>query len=176
MRPLSGFSDILIALLLLTVASCASAPPASSSREPFQLEGSLRVEGDQPFNRVLILSDPEGVRWNLDPGDMEAELSLLDGYEVILTCSGIPGKSSERDAVVKGYQLVPPDGMIALLGNISTEAGAVFLGTGNMNYRLEGPLTAALEAFGGYRAWMWGTAGDGEILEVGGYEILGPQD
>ena len=156
MRPLSGFSDILIAVLLLTVASCAFAPPASSFREPFLLEGSIRVEGDQPFNRVIVLSDTDGVRWNLDPGDLEAELSLLDGYDVLLTCSGIPGGGGERDALVESYVLIAPEGMIAVLGSISVGDESIFLNTDGGRHRLNGPLTAALEAFGDYRAWVWG--------------------
>ena len=174
MRPLSGFSDILIAVLLLTAASCASAPPASSSREPFRLEGSIRVEGDQPFNRVMVLSDPQGIRWNLDPGNLEAELSLLDGYDVMLTCSGIPGKGGERDALVENYVLVPPDGMIAVLGSIATAGESIILNVDGGSYRLSGPLTAALETFGDHRAWVWGTPGGGDALEVSGYEVLGP--
>jgi hypothetical protein len=174
MRPLSGFSDILIAVLLLAVASCASAPPASSFREPFQLEGSIRVEGDQPFNRVIVLSDPDGVRWNLDPGDLEAELSLLDGYDVMLTCSGIQGGGGERDALVESYVLVAPEGMIAVLGSISVGDGSIFLNVSGRSYLLDGRLTAALEAFGDHRAWVWGMEGDGDVLEVSGYEVLGP--
>jgi len=174
MRPLSGFSDILIAVLLLAVASCASAPPASSFREPFQLEGSIRVEGDQPFNRVIVLSDPDGIRWNLDPGVLEAEMSLLDGYDVLLTCSGIQGGGGERDALVESYVLVAPEGMIAVLGNLSVGDGAIFLNADKGRYRLDGPLTAALGAFGAHRAWVWGVSGDGDILEVNGYEVLGP--
>jgi hypothetical protein len=174
MRPLSGFSDILIALLLLAVASCASAPPASSTGEPFQLAGSLHVEGDHPFNRAIILSDSQGLRWNLDPGDLEAELSLLDGYNVMLTCSGFPGGSGERDALVVHYGLVPPEGMIAVLGSLSIDEGSIILNVDGMKHRLEGPLTAALEAFDDHRAWVWGISGDGETLDVSGYEVLGP--
>ena len=175
MRPLSGFSDIPIAVLLLAmVASCASAPPASSSREPFQLAGFIRVEGDQPFNRVIVLSDPQGIRWNLDPGDLEAELSLLDGYDVMLTCSGIPGKGGERDARVTNYVLVPPKGMIAVLGSISIADESIFLNIDGGTYTLNGPLTAVLEAFGDHRAWVWGISGDGDTLDVSGYEVLGP--
>lgn len=174
MRPLSGFSDILIAVLLLTAASCASSPPASSSREPFRLEGSVRVEGDQPFNRAIILSDPQGIRWNLDPGVLEAELSLLDGYDVRLVCSGIPGRGGERDALVESYVLVPPDGMISVLGSIAVTGESIFLNVDGDRYRLIGPLTDALESFGDYRAWVWGTQGDGGTLEISGYEVLGP--
>lgn len=174
MRPLSGFSDILIAVLLLAVASCASAPPASSSLEPFQLEGSIRVEGDQPFNRVIVLSDSQGIRWNLDPGDLEVELILLDGYDVTLVCSGIPGKGGERDALVESYVVVPPDGQIALLGNISIDDESIFLIVDRGRHRLSGPLTAALEAFDDHRAWVWGISGDGDTLDVSGYEVLGP--
>ncbi|MCK4549936.1 MAG: hypothetical protein KAU49_07190 [Candidatus Krumholzibacteria bacterium] len=174
MRPLSGFSDVLIAVLLLAVASCASAPPASSSREPFQLEGSIRVEGDQPFNRVIVLSDAQGIRWNLDPGDLEAELSLLDGYDVLLTCSGIPGKGGVRDALVESYVLVPPDGMIALQGSISIDDESIILNVDGRRHRLNGPLTAALETFGDHRAWVWGISGDGDTIEISGYEVLGP--
>ncbi len=174
MRPLSGFSDILIVVLLLTVASCASAPPASSSREPFQLEGSIRVEGDQPFNRAIVLSDSQGIRWSLDPGALEAELSLLDGYDVRLTCTGIPGKGSERDARVENYVLVPPDGMIAVLGSIAIAGESIVLNNDGGSYRLNGPLTAALETFGDHRAWVWGTPGGGDTLEISGYEVLGP--
>jgi len=174
MRPLSGFSDILIAVLLLVVASCASAPPVSSSMEPFQLEGSIRVEGDQPFNRVIVLSDSQGIRWNMDPGELEAELILLDGYEVMLTCSGIPGKGGERDALVESYVVVPPDGMIAVLGSISIDDESIFLIIGSGRHRLNGPLTAALEAFDDHRARVWGLPGDGDTLDVNGYEVLGP--
>ncbi len=174
MRPLSGFSDVLIAVLLLAVASCASAPPDSSSWEPFQLEGSIRVEGDQPFNRVIVLSDPQGIRWNLDPGELEAELSLLNGYDVLLTCSGIPGKGGERDALVVSYMLVPPEGMISVMGSISIEDESIFLNTDGRRHRLNGPLTAALKAFGDHRAWVWGVSGDSDILDVNGYEVLGP--
>ncbi len=174
MRPLSGFSDILIAVLLLAVFSCASAPPTSSSMEPFQLEGSIRVEGDQPFNRVIVLLDSQGIKWNLDPGDLEAELNLLDGHDVMLTCSGIPGKGGERDALVESYVLVPPDGMIAVLGSISIDDGSIVLNAESERYRLNGPLTAALEAFSDHRAWVWGISGDGDTLDVSGYEVLGP--
>ena len=174
MRPLSGFSDILIAVLLLAVASCASAPPASSFREPFQLEGSIRVEGDQPFNRVIVLSDPDGVRWNLDPGDLEAELSLLDGYDVLLTCSGIQGGGGERDALVESYVLVAPEGMIAVLGSISIEDESILLIAGSRSHILSGPLTDALKAFEDHRAWIWGIKGEVDTIEINGYEILGP--
>jgi len=174
MRRLSGFSDILIAVLLLAVASCASAPPSSSSKEPFHLEGSIRVEGDQPFDRVIVLSDSQGIRWNLDPGDLEVELILLDGYDVMLTCSGIPGKGGERDALVESYVVVPPEGMIAVLGSISLDDESVFLIIGDGRHRLSGPLTAALEAFDDHRAWVWGISGNGDTLDVSGYEVLGP--
>ncbi len=174
MRLLSGPSDILIALLLLAVTSCASAPPASSSMEQFQLEGSIRVEGDQPFNRVIVLSDSQEIRWNLDPGDLEAELILLDGYDVTLVCSGIPGKRGERDALVESYVLVPPEGMVAVLGDLSVGDETVFLNVDGSSYRLNGPLTAALRAFDDHRAWVWGMPGDGDILDVSGYEVLGP--
>ena len=174
MRLLSGFSDILIALLLLAVVSCASAPPASSSREPFQLEGSIRIEGDQPFNRAFILSDAQEIRWNLDPGDLEPELSLLDGYDVILTCSGIPGRGGERDALVESYLLVPPAGMIAVVGRISIAGESILLISETGRHMLAGPLTAALEAFSDHRAWVWGTEAGGDLVEVSGYEVLGP--
>lgn len=174
MRRLSGFSDFLIVLLLLAMASCASAPPTSSPMEPFRLEGSIRVEGDQPFNRVIVLSDSQGIRWNLDPGYLEVELSLLDGYDVMLTCSGIPGKGGERDALVESYELLPPEGMIAVLGNISIDDGSIFLIIDDGRHRLNGPLTAALEAFDDYRAWVWGLSGDDDTLDVSGYEVLGP--
>jgi hypothetical protein len=175
MRPLSGFSDILIAALMLAAVSCASSPPASSSIEPFELEGSIRVEGDQPFNRAIVLSDAQGIGWNLDPGNLEPELSLLDGYDVRLTCKGIPGRGRKRDATVEGYVLVPPEGMVSLLGIISVEGESVLLDAGGQRYRLSGPLTSALVSFGGFRAWVWGTPGDGDILEASGYEVLGPQ-
>jgi len=174
MRPLSGFSNILIAPLLLAVVSCASAPPASSFREPFQLEGSIRIEGDQPFNRAFILSDSQGIRWNLDPGGLEAELSLLDGYDVTLICSGIQGRGGERDALVESYVLVPPAGMIAVLGRISMAGELILLNSEIGRHMLSGPLTSALEAFDDHRAWVWGLPGDGDVLEVGGYEVLGP--
>jgi hypothetical protein len=174
MRPLSGFSDILIAVFLLAVVSCASAPPVSSSLEPFQLEGSIHVEGDQPFDRVVVLSDPQGIRWNLDPGDLEAELILLDGYDVKLTCSGIPGRGGERDALVESYVLVPPEGMIAVLGSLSIDDGSIILNVDGVKHRLNGPLTAVLGAFGDHRAWVWGIEGDSGLVEVSGYEVLGP--
>jgi len=174
MRPLSGSSDILIALLLLATVSCASAPPSASSRDRFQLEGSLMVEGDHPFNRVIVLSDPQDLRWNLDPGGMEAELSLLDGYNVVLTCSGIPGRDGERDARVESYVLVPPEGMTAVLGRIAINDESIMLISKSGRHMLVGPLTAALEAFGDHRAWVWGIMGDGGLVEVSGYEVLGP--
>jgi hypothetical protein len=174
MRLLSGSSDILIALILLATVSCASTPPATSSGERFQLKGSIRVEGDHPFDRVIVLSDPQGVKWNLDPGGMEAELSLLDGYDVVLTCSGVPGRVGERDARVESYLLVPPEGMVVVMGRISISGETILLNSEDIGYMLTGPLTAALEAFGGHRAWIWGIMGDGDAVEVSGYEVLGP--
>jgi hypothetical protein len=142
--------------------------------EPFQLEGSVRVEGDQPFNRAIVLSDPEGVRWNIDPGALEAELSLLDGYDVRLVCTGIAGTGGDRDARAESYLLIPPEGMIAALGIISLVDESILLNSGGNRYRLTGPLTPALEAFSGNRAWVWGTKGDVDTLDVSGYEVLGP--
>jgi len=174
MRPLSGSSDILIALLLLATVSCASAPPATSSGNRFQLQGSIRVEGDHPFNRVIVLADPRDVRWILDPGEKEAELSLLDGYDVVLTCYGVPGRGGGRDASVESYVLVPPAGMTAMRGRIVSEGGSIFLNTDSGSYILIGPLAAALEAFGDHHAWVWGTMDDGGSVEASGYEVLGP--
>jgi hypothetical protein len=123
---------------------------------------------------AIILSDPQGIRWNLDPGVLEAELSLLDGYDARLVCSGIPGRGGERDALVVSYVLVPPDGMISVLGSIAVAAESIFLNVDGDRYRLPGPLTDALGVFGDYRAWVWGTEGDGGTLEISGYEVLGP--
>jgi hypothetical protein len=174
MRLSSGFSNTLLVLLPLIIASCASAPPATSPDELFQLEGSLRVEGDQPFDRVILLSDPEDVRWNLDPGKLEADLSLLDGYRVVLTCRGIP-KDSERDALVEAYSLVPPEGMVAELGILTTADESIFLNAGGDRFKLEGPLKDALKAFADHRAWVWGHGGPEGVITMSGYEVLGPQ-
>jgi hypothetical protein len=174
MRPSSGFSNVLIALLLLATASCASAPPSVTSKETFELKGSLSIEGDQPFDRAIVLVDSNKVKWRLDPGSLEAELSLLAGYEVVLTCSGIPGMGSEMDARVTGYKLVPPEGLAAILGNIRSEDGSVMLEAEEGEYRLIGPLSSALEAFLGNRAWIWGSLDRDGAIEVSGYEVIGP--
>jgi hypothetical protein len=174
MRFSSGSSESISMLFLLLLVSCASAPPSISTSEPFQLEGTIDVMGDQPFDRVIVLSDSEDVRWNLDPGELEAELSLLDGYMARLTCSAVPGRGSERDARVETYVILPPEGMTAVLGRL--EAGDVqslLVGADGSKFRLGGPLSSALLGFGGNRAWIWGRV-DGRILEVSGYEILGP--
>lgn len=174
MRPLSGYSKFPLSLFLLAAMSCASAPPASSPAEQFELTGALLVEGTQPFDRDIVLVDSQGIRWNLDPGRLATEMRLLDGYGVVLTCRGIEGRGSERDAEVQSYLLIPPDGMIALLGSLFIEKEAVFLVAGDRRLVLEGPLAGALKAFGENRVWVWGEAGGGDALVVSGYEILGP--
>jgi len=173
MRPLSGYSDLLPALTLLAALSCAPAPPASSPAEQFELKGTLHIEGTQPFDRDIVLVDRQGIRWRLDPGGLETELRLLDGYDVVLTCRGIGGRSSERDAEVQSYMLIPPDGMIAVLGTVSVSADSVYLAADENRYRLEGPLSAALKVFEDNRSWVWGRIVGRDDLEVGGYEIIG---
>jgi hypothetical protein len=173
MRLSSGFSEVLIFFLLPIAFSCASAPPALSPADSFRLEGSIRVEGDQPFDRVIVLSDTQGIRWSLDPGDLESELSLLDGYRVILDCRGIP-TGGELDALVEGYRLVPPEGMIAVLGRFHARESGISLITENDRYTIEGPLTSVLESFDGHRAWVWGKAGADGSIDISGYEVLGP--
>jgi len=173
MRLSSGFSNALIFLLLPATISCASAPPAGSSADLFRLKGSIRVEGDQPFDRVIVLSDPQGIRWNLDPGDLEAELSLLDGYTVILDCRGI-NTGGELDAIVDGYTLVPPEGMTALLGRFEVSESGISLITEKDSYTIRGPLTSVLESFDGHRAWVWGKESADGLIDISGYEVLGP--
>ncbi len=174
MRLSSGYSDIPIAVLLLVLGSCASTPPASHPGERFSLRGSLRVEGDQPFHREIVLSDGEGVEWKIDPGRLEPELVLLDGYEVSIRCRRAGGSGGGKDAVAESYRLVPPGGMTAARGRIVVDGGAISLGADKGLYRLTGPLSDALRAFAGQRAWVWGAAGEGGTLDVRGYEVIGP--
>lgn len=164
----------LAALAVLPILlSCASAPPAPGSPEPFRLEGLLNVEGPDPFNRTLTLTDADGIGWRLDPGRLERELSLLGGHEMRLYCESLSGRSPGAVAVVR-YELLAVDGYEPLYGVVRAIPGAVQIDVDGGSVHLHGPLSGALARFDGHAVWVWGERGHRGTMTLEGYVVMGP--
>ena len=173
----SSVRSSLAALILAMLVSCASAPPAADRAATFQLEGMLHVSGSDPFGRALELVDAKGMRWRIEPGPFENELSLLGGHEVRVVCRGLKGGASVVS--VAGYEMLPVDGHIPLPGIISVRNGSIWLVGGEANIVLRGPLAEALAEFDGHAVWVWGEHTQYRVgrtpgaVKVAGYVVMG---
>jgi hypothetical protein len=144
------------------------------SAESFRLEGTLSLEGPDPFGRTLLLVDGEGIGWPLDPGPHEHELSLLGGHEMRLHCRRTYEGGRGTVTVVR-YELLPVDGNTPLYGTLRVIPGSIRIEADDSFVDLHGPLSQALCGFEGCIAWVWGKRsrqGAGDIT-VEGYVVIG---
>ncbi|MDD3642469.1 MAG: hypothetical protein PHQ19_03290 [Candidatus Krumholzibacteria bacterium] len=174
MRCSCARSSLAALAVLPAVLSCASAPPAPDRPERFRLEGTVRVEGSGPFERRISVIDESGAQWELAAGALESDLRLLDGYTVGVLCSARAGGGSHA-VTAESYLIIPPDGSIAVLGEIGLDGSSVTVTEDDRVHALSGALIDALRAHEGMRAWVWGEGhGRGGAIAVTGYEVLGP--
>jgi len=175
----SGRASALAFAAAMIAASCASAPPRTASKETFFIEGRLLVEGAHPFDRVILVEDEDGVRWPLEAGRLDYEMSLLEGHLVRVSCrrAGIHRGEGTIEAVE--YTLGPVDGMTPVRGVLIRSAGSPALETPGGTLLLTGPLSVVVGEWDGHEAWVWGSGEPGpaggvrRVIEVSGFEVLG---
>ena len=180
--PLS-FASIRASLaifLLCTCFSCASAPSGSNEPARGTAVGAIRVSGNHPYERQLVLAGETGGYWLLRAPELEAELLLLDGQSVRAHGIISGGSSGPRELTVEWYELVAPHGGFAAVGRLGSYRGSLVLlcdrykwGQAPIEVSIEGPLRESLGNYVGYRVWISGerVGGDGEDdLEAAGLE------
>lgn len=171
-------------VLLVSLAACAPAPPSSLlPGNDFTVEGRIIIDGPSPFDRRFRLEENDGRVWIISGRRFESDLSMLEGHDVSVTGRVFRMDASLRAIEIRGYRLLPGEGMAALHGVISVEDTTVFvtrLGDAN-KFHMEGPLAKSLIGFDRFRVWVWGESGPpaggkpGKML-VRGYAILGPAE
>jgi hypothetical protein len=171
-------------VLLVSLAACAPAPPSSVlPGNDFTVEGRIIIDGPSPFDRRFRLEEGDGRVWIISGPRFESDLSMLEGHDVSVTGRVVRMDPSLRAIEIRGYRLLPGEGMAALHGVISVEDTTVFVNRLDdaKKFGMEGSLGEALIGFDRFRVWVWGesrpAAGGkpGKML-VRGYAILGPAE
>jgi len=166
----------LVALSLLSAVlfSCASKEISGYSSKNM-IDGNVVIRGGGPLTRTVLLEDRYGIRTVVKSGKWRDELASLKGRR-IKASGNIEGSSRFGYSInVQSYQLVPPEGMIAVRGVLAFAEGRLRLlneGPGEDEYIMEGKLGPALRQLAGYQIWVWGREEDATI-EVEGYELIG---
>ena len=162
--------SVLVPFLMVAVAGCGGEPvPAPVEDDSLLLAGEIVFAGNDPLDREIVLHIAAGIQWILEAGELEGELSRLEGYRV-----EVEGASRKAGTfTVARYRLAFDEDTEAVLGVLTAEHGVVRLRPDERAdaYILSGRLAEALANFGDYRAWVWGSL-DGRRLEVEGYEVV----
>jgi hypothetical protein len=143
------------------------------------LEGRLKVEGSNPFDRSVTIVDSGGIEWKLLNPGLESELACLEEFRVKVGFPASGLSDIEHTLNIESYEIIPPDGTIAIDGVLGPVEGrlAVTMKSGK-RFLVSGPLVTALSNYSGYRVWVWGTAhseslSESEGMDVKGYEVIG---
>jgi len=178
--PLEIYSPV----LLVSLADCAQAPPSSVlPGNEFTVEGRIIIDGPSPFDRRFRLEEGDGRGWIISGPRFESDLSMLEGHDVSVTGRVVRMDPSLRAIEIRGYSLLPGEGMAALHGVISVEGTTVFVNRLDdaKKFGMEGSLGEALIGFDGFRVWVWGESrppagGKPARMTIRGYAILGPAE
>jgi hypothetical protein len=171
-------------VLLVSLAACAPAPPSSVlPGNDFTVEGRIIIDGPSPFDRRFRLEEGDGRVWIISGPRFESDLSMLEGHDVSVTGRIVRMDPSLRAIEIRGYRLLPGEGMAALHGVISVEDTTVFVNRLDdaKKFGMEGSLGRALIGFDRFRVWVWGESrppagGKPGKMLVRGYAILGPAE
>lgn len=176
----ASIRTVLVISLLLTLSSCAAAPPDYGTPLPGTVAGTIQVSGSHPYERQLVLAGEDGLYWFLRSRALEAELLLLDGQAVRV--HGILGSSSSGppELSVEYYELLALPGSIAVVGTLGSYQGTLVLrcdtGVGeaaSIDVFIDGPLREPLEHFIGYRIWISGEQVVAAMVDGSDYETIG---
>ena len=165
----ASIRTVLVISLLLTLSSCAAAPPDYGTPLPGTVAGTIQVSGSHPYERQLVLAGEDGLYWFLRSRALEAELLLLGS-----SSSGPPELSVEY------YELLALPGSIAVVGTLGSYQGTLVLrcdtGVGeaaSIDVFIDGPLREPLEHFIGYRIWISGEQVVAAMVDGSDYETIG---
>ncbi|MBU8920912.1 MAG: hypothetical protein KOO63_03530 [Bacteroidales bacterium] len=159
---------------------CTAAPPAERiTNDNSTIEGSLRVEGSNPFDRLVTIVDRDGVEWKLVNPGLESELASLEEFiiRVGYPVSGL--NDTEHTLKIESYEIIPPEGTIAIDGVLDLIDGrlSVTMKSGK-RFLVSGALVNALSNYSEYRVWVWGavhaasSVSEPDSIDVEGYEVM----
>jgi len=172
----------LVFYLLTALSSCASAPPDFGTPLPGVVAGTIRISGNHPYERQLVLAGEDGLYWLLRAPALEAELLQLDGQAVRVHGIISGSSSGPRELSVERYELLAPPGRIAAVGTLGERQGLLVLRcdpdegeAASFEVFIEGPLREPLGHFVGYRVWISGErtvagAGDASDFDAAGVD------
>ena len=170
--PLSSASirATLTLSLLAAFLSCASAPPSPGLPVSGAAEGTIRISGNHPYDRQIVLMGEDGRYYLLHTAALQGELLALDGQMV--RAHGRIGSTAggTEELSVEWYELLAADGGFAAVGTLGVEGEELVLRCGRgdgsaapIEVLIEGPLRESIGHYAGNRVWI-----RGERVSAGG--------
>jgi hypothetical protein len=165
-----------VCLIVLFVLSCASAPPVTTQRDQFVIEGRIRVTGDDPFMRKVELADSTGSIWRLHSRELLFELMHIDGLLVRLTGTMLVESPGSLDILVSNYELLPWPGLdrYPKKGYLVEEGERMLLiaPEEGKRYVVDGLLADGIRHLVGHKIWILSDERGTERVDADGTPML----
>jgi len=172
---------IILLAVVIVLFSCHGVGTVDRAQSGLSFVGRVYVSGTDPFDRMVLISDTSGVVCVVDNFGAADELGRLAGFTVKISAMLRGRDEKGLHVFVTRYELLPPDGCMAVYGVIRKSSGGLTLelSGASRSLVLSGPLVPALKGFTGRRVWVCGEltgvgtlkSGEGAAVHEDGKEV-----